>query len=114
MLTLIEPEKGDDLLVFGPKDFKFKKTKFQLKLLSEEKTEKQFRIRIENDSLAAYVFIESSKFDIIPSDNYFSMQASSKKEVDIKLNLFIHKKAKPTAKEIFDSLEVKSLIDLRD
>ncbi len=63
------------------------------------------KIQIQNDNLAPYVFIESENFDIIPSDNYFSMEFSSEKTVTVKLNGYIHKGIEVTAEEIFKSIK---------
>ena len=79
----------------------------------EESANNTCKIRIKNDVIAPYVFIESEKFDIILSDNYFSMEFNNEKILVIKLNSFIHKEIEVAGKEIFDSLRIKSLWDLR-
>ena len=97
-----------------PGDFKLQKPEFHIKLLEEENLKNTCKIHIQNDKLAPYVFIESNKYDIIPSDNYFSMEFNTEKILSVKLNGFIHKGINATAEEIFNSLSVKSLWDLRN
>jgi hypothetical protein len=97
-----------------PGNFKLKKPEFQIKLKEDSDLKNACKIQIQNDKLAPYVFIESDKFDIIPSDNYFSMVFNAEQDVTIKLNGFIHQGIDVTAEEIFKSLRVKSLWDLRD
>jgi beta-mannosidase len=105
----------DNFHIMGkPGNFKLKKPEFQIKLKEDSDLKNACKIQIQNDKLAPYVFIESDKFDIIPSDNYFSMVFNAEKDVTIKLNGFIHQGIDVTAEEIFKSLRVKSLWDLRD
>jgi len=116
-VTLKDKENNmyDNFHIMGrPGYFKLKKPEFQMKLLEDNKLKNACTIHIQNDKLAPYVFIESEKYDIIPSDNYFSMEFNAEKIVTIKLNGFIHKGIEVTAEEIFKSLKIKSLWDLRN
>ncbi len=102
-------------LLGRPGEFYLRKPELQMFLIEEEQLSKNScKIRIKNDVIAPYVFIESKIFDISPSDNYFSMDFNSEKKITVKLNSFIHKGENLNEKEIFESLQIKSLWDLRD
>jgi beta-mannosidase len=101
-------------LLGRPGEFCLKKPNIALKLLNDKTLKNECRIQIQTDKLALYVFIQSELFDIIPSDNFFSMEFNSEKIILVKLNQFIHKGTEVTAKEIFDSLKINSYWDLQD
>ncbi|MBN2155866.1 MAG: glycoside hydrolase family 2 protein [Candidatus Lokiarchaeota archaeon] len=100
-------------LLGRPKDLQLQKPDFRVELIADKSRKNSCRIHIMTDKVAPYVFIESTKFDLIPSDNFFLMEPNYEKTIEIKLNPFLQK-TETTTREIFDSLRIKSLWDLRD
>jgi len=100
-------------LLGQPSDFLLQKPKLEMKL-QEDSLKKGCQVQVSTDQITPYVFLESDLFDLIFSDNYFSMEPHSEKTISVRLNPFIHKNTKVTEKEIFLSLKIRSLWDLRN
>ncbi|MHA1150101.1 MAG: beta-mannosidase [Promethearchaeota archaeon] len=92
----------------NPKNFPLKNPELTFKVDKSDIPHFQFKVLISTKHIALYVFIESENYDLICSDNYFSMEPDEKKVIYLKKKL-----ASKTINTISEKdLTIRSLYDL--
>lgn len=70
-----------------------------------------YHITVNSQKIALYVFIDSDKFDLVVSDNFFSMEPNETRNISLKLHKISIKNQKVSEQEILESLTIRSLFN---
>lgn len=115
-----ESIKHHGFRLFGkPKEFQLDNPNltFELKKASNNATNNTtdgyvtYNLIVNSQKIALYVFIDSDMFDLVASDNFFSMEPNETRNISLKLHTISNKNHKISEQEILGSLKIRSLYD---
>lgn len=70
-----------------------------------------YHITVNSRKIALYIFIDSDKFDLVASDNFFSMEPNETRIISLKLHKISNKNQEVSEQEILESLTIRSLFN---
>ncbi|MBY8984042.1 MAG: glycoside hydrolase family 2 protein [Candidatus Lokiarchaeota archaeon] len=99
----------------SPKSFKLKDAEITSSwedLPGERNTDNLFRLILNANEIALYVFITSDLVDFIASDNFFSMDPEETYIIDIEILKVVKGNTEYSKQDILDSFKIRSLYDI--
>lgn len=96
----------------SPKFFKLKNPDLNFEIQEIQGKLNHFSLEIKTKNIALYVFIDSDIFDLVASDNFFSMEPNETRIIDIEVVNFLKHSHNHSLQEIKNSVKISTLNDM--
>ena len=73
-----------------------------------------YKLTINAKQIALYVHVDSEAVDFVASDNFFALEPGKSRVISLRIEKILKPGGNISEKELIQSIQVKSLFDLRE